>query len=122
MVDELRSRTQQRNESLVEFVRALQTLYDRTDPSAPDSSKVSRAVRQSRPQFHPYLQGRAFSDLDELARAAHQIHGDDILAELSYRPPPPPEACLEPPCAWTGHSRRGTEERGPWQLPSHRIP
>ncbi|KAG0427519.1 hypothetical protein HPB47_025447 [Ixodes persulcatus] len=72
-------------------------------------------------EFHPYLRGQAFRDLDKLARVANQIPAD-ILAELSYRPPPPPEACLEPSCAWTGNSRRGMEERGPWQLHSHRIP
>ncbi|XP_042150527.1 uncharacterized protein LOC121046904 [Ixodes scapularis] len=97
MLDELRARTQHRDESLVEFVRALQTLYDRADPSASDSDKVSRAMRQSHPQFHPYLRGRVFRSLDELAQAAHQIQAD-VLAELRYRPPPPPEACLEPSC------------------------
>ncbi|CAN7940890.1 unnamed protein product, partial [Ixodes hexagonus] len=121
MLDELRARTQHRDESLVEFVRALQTLYDRADPRASDSDKVSRAIRQSHPQFHPYLRGRVFRDLDELARVAHQIQAD-ILAELSYRPPPPPEACLEPSCAWAGNSRQALEESGPWQLPSQRIP
>ncbi|KAG0414480.1 hypothetical protein HPB47_008360 [Ixodes persulcatus] len=70
MLDELMARTQNRDESLVEFVRALQT----------DKS------------------------LNELAQAAHQIQAD-ILAELKYRPPPPPEACLEPSCAWTGTTR-----------------
>ncbi|CAN7983394.1 unnamed protein product, partial [Ixodes hexagonus] len=98
----LRSRTQHRDESLAEFVRALQTLHDRADPSALDSNKVSRAIRQGHPQFHPFLRGRAFRDLDELAHAAHQIQ-EDILAERSYRPPPPSEACLEPSCAWTGN-------------------
>ncbi|CAN8019534.1 unnamed protein product [Ixodes persulcatus] len=83
--------------------------------------RCSRAIHQSHPQFHPYLRGQAFRDLDKLARVANQIPAD-ILAELSYRPPPPPEACLEPSCAWTGNSRRGMEERGPWQLHSHRIP
>ncbi|CAN7984952.1 unnamed protein product, partial [Ixodes hexagonus] len=110
MLDELRARTQHRDESLVEFARALQTLYDRADPRASDSDKVSRAIRQSHPQFHPYLRGRVFRDLDELAQAAHQIQAD-ILAELSYRPPPPPEACLEPSCAWAGNSRQAGAQR-----------
>ncbi|KAG0436147.1 hypothetical protein HPB47_018117 [Ixodes persulcatus] len=89
ILDELKERTQNRDESLVEFVRALQT------------ENVSRAIRQSHPQFHTYLRGRVFKSLDELAQAAHQIPAD-IPAELKYRPPPPPEACLEPSCAWTG--------------------
>ncbi|KAG0413630.1 hypothetical protein HPB47_009234 [Ixodes persulcatus] len=94
-----------RDESLVEFVRALQTLYDWADPSASDSDKVLRAIRQSHPQFHPYLRVRVFRSLDELAQAAHQIQAD-ILAKLRYWPPPPPEACLEPSCAWTDPTRQ----------------
>lgn len=121
MLDELRARTQHRDESLVEFVRALQTLYDRADPSAPDSDKVSRAIRQSHPQFHPYLRGRVFRSLDELAQAAHQIQAD-ILAELRYRPPPPPEACLEPSCAWTGTTRQSMDEHGSRPLLPGRVP
>ncbi|EEC19199.1 hypothetical protein IscW_ISCW015068 [Ixodes scapularis] len=115
------SRTQHRDESSVEFSRALKTLYDRADASAPDSNKVSRAIRQSHPQFHPYLRGRAFRDLDDLAREVHQIQAN-ILVELSYRPLLPPEACLETSCVWTDNSRRGMEERGLWQLHSHMIP
>ncbi|KAG0428175.1 hypothetical protein HPB47_024821 [Ixodes persulcatus] len=67
ILDELRARTQHRDDSLVEFPRALQTLYDRADPSASDSDKVSRAIRQTHGQFHPYLRGRVFQSLDELA-------------------------------------------------------
>ncbi|KAG0427854.1 hypothetical protein HPB47_025141 [Ixodes persulcatus] len=110
-----------RDESLVEFVRALQTLYDRADPSASDSDKVSRAIRQSHPQFHPYLRGRVFRSLDELAQAAHQIQAD-ILAELRYRPPPPPEACLEPSCAWTGTTRQSMDEHGSRPVLPGRVP
>ncbi|KAM7286065.1 uncharacterized protein ISCGN_032950 [Ixodes scapularis] len=121
MLDELRARTQHRDESLVEFVRALQTLYDRADPSASDSDKVSRAIRQSHPQFHPYLRGRVFRSLDELAQAAHQIQAD-ILAELRYRPPPPPEACLEPSCAWTGTTRQSMDEHGSRPVLPGRVP
>ncbi|CAN7982122.1 unnamed protein product, partial [Ixodes pacificus] len=79
---------------------------------------MSRAVRRTPPRT---LHGRAFRDLDELAQAAHQIQAD-ILTVLSNRPPPPPEACLEPSCARTGNSRWGMEEREPWQLHSNKIP
>ncbi|CAN7941689.1 unnamed protein product, partial [Ixodes hexagonus] len=104
MLDELRARTQHRDESLVEYVRALQTLYDRADPSAPDSDKVSRAIRQSHPQFHFYLRGE-YSGTWTIWPDQLQA---DILAELSYQPPPPPEACLEPSCAWAGNSQQAS--------------
>ncbi|KAG0419688.1 hypothetical protein HPB47_003934 [Ixodes persulcatus] len=58
--DELRARTQHKDESLVEFVRALQTLYDRAEPSASPAERVARAIRQSHPQFHPYCEVAAF--------------------------------------------------------------
>ncbi|KAG0421454.1 hypothetical protein HPB47_002650 [Ixodes persulcatus] len=73
MLDDLRARTEHRDESLVEFVLALQTLYDGVNRSASDAHKVSRAIRQSHPQFHPYLRGREFRSSDELAQEAHQI-------------------------------------------------
>ncbi|KAG0424061.1 hypothetical protein HPB47_000180 [Ixodes persulcatus] len=85
------------------------------------SDKVSRAIRQSHPQFHPYLRGRVFRSLDELAQAAHQIQAD-ILAELRYRPPPPPEACLEPSCAWTGTTRQSMDEHGSRPVLPGRVP
>ncbi|KAG0424337.1 hypothetical protein HPB47_028440 [Ixodes persulcatus] len=72
-------------------------------------------------KFHPYLRGRVFRSLDELAQAAHQIQAD-ILAELRYRPPPPPEACLEPSCAWTGTTRESMDEHGSRPVLPGRVP
>ncbi|XP_029824297.3 uncharacterized protein LOC115310158 [Ixodes scapularis] len=102
--DELRARTQHPDESLIEFVRALQGLYDIADAAAPDAEKVERAIRQSHPRFHPHLRGRTFQNLDEMARAAITIQAD-ILAELRYRPPPPQNMTLEPSFAWSGNAR-----------------
>lgn len=102
--DELRARTQHPDESLIEFVRALQGLYDIADAAAPDAEKVERAIRQSHPRFHPHLRGRTFQNLDEMARAAITIQAD-ILAELRYRPPPPQNMTLEPSFAWSGNTR-----------------
>lgn len=58
MKDELRSRTQAEEESLQEYIRSLQELYDRADPSAPEAERVARAVKQSHPRFQAYLRGR----------------------------------------------------------------
>lgn len=99
--DELASRTQHPDESLVEYVRALQELYSRADPTASDAEKVARAIRQCHPRFKPYLRGRDFADLEALAREARIVQAS-LLAELTYRPPPRAEESLEPGCAWTG--------------------
>ncbi|XP_037499649.2 uncharacterized protein LOC119373664 [Rhipicephalus sanguineus] len=103
MKDELRSRTQAEEESLQEYIRSLQELYDRADPSAPEVERVTRAIKQSHPRFQAYLRGRSFPSLDVLATAAGDIQAA-MLAELTYQPPPPPESTLEPSCAWHGRS------------------
>ncbi|KAG0430902.1 hypothetical protein HPB47_022278 [Ixodes persulcatus] len=110
MLDELRSRTQHRDQSRVE-----------TDPSVPDSDKVSQAIRQSHSQLQPYLRGRTLRDQDEMATTAYQIQAD-ILAELNYWSPPPPEACLESFCSWAGTTQQTLPERGPWQILSESVP
>lgn len=99
--EELVRRTQGAEESLIEFVRAIQELYSRADPGASEEDKVSRVIRQSHPIFRPYLRGRVFESLDALAREARVIQAD-LLSELQYRPPPRPEESVEPGCAWAG--------------------
>lgn len=99
--DELNARTQHPDESLLEYVRALQELYSRAEPSASNADQVSRAIRQCHPSFKPYLRGRGFDSLEALAREARVVQAD-LLAELRYIPPPRPEESLEPGCAWAG--------------------
>ncbi|XP_065308857.1 uncharacterized protein [Dermacentor albipictus] len=101
MKDELRARSQAEEESLLEYIRSFQELYERADPSAPETERVTRAIRQAHPRFQAYLRGRTFSSLDDLAKAASDIQAT-MLAELTYQPPPPPQASLEPSCAWHG--------------------
>ncbi|XP_064460245.1 uncharacterized protein LOC135370435 [Ornithodoros turicata] len=101
MREELMTRTQHAEESLLEYTRAIQELYRRAEPLATESEKVARAIRQCHPRFKPYFRGRRFSSLDDLAKEAHVIQAD-LLAELQYRPPPRPEQTLEPSCAWNG--------------------
>ncbi|KAG0426993.1 hypothetical protein HPB47_025937 [Ixodes persulcatus] len=108
---ELELRTQHPDESLLEYVRAMQELFLLADPSAPNiAERVERVIRQAHPTFSAYLRGSRFHSLDDLALEARRIQGD-ILAARAYRPPPPPTASLEPRCAWNGdtvapHSRR----------------
>ena len=98
---ELELRTQHPDESLLEYVRALQELYLLADPTASDAEKVERAIRQAHPTFAAYLRSARYRNLNELASDAKRIQGD-ILAARAYRPPPPPSASLEPRCAWAG--------------------
>ncbi|KAG0424395.1 hypothetical protein HPB47_028384, partial [Ixodes persulcatus] len=98
---ELEQRTQHPDESLLEFVRAMQELFELAEPSAPHAERVERVIRQSHPTFAAYLRGSRFRDLNELASEARRLQGD-ILAARAYRPPPPASAALEPRCAWSG--------------------
>ncbi|XP_077511929.1 uncharacterized protein LOC144122353 [Amblyomma americanum] len=102
---ELELRTQHPDESLLEYVRAMDELYRIADPSAPNGEKVERVTRQARPTFAAYLGGVQFRDLDELASAAKRIQAN-ILASRAYRPPPPASQALEPRCAWNGYTFR----------------
>ncbi|KAG0444731.1 hypothetical protein HPB47_013447 [Ixodes persulcatus] len=96
---ELERRTHHPDETLVKYVRVMQELYDRACPTTSESDSVARVMQQSHPKFWPYLHGRTFSTLEHLARDAHGIQ-ETLLAELQYRPPPPPEEALEPSFAW----------------------
>ncbi|XP_064468191.1 uncharacterized protein LOC135378939 [Ornithodoros turicata] len=100
ILEELHKRTQHPDETLAEFVRALQDLYSRAEPTATEEQRVTRAIRQCHPRYRPYLRAHRFNSLEALAQEARSIEGD-LLAELDYRPPPPPELALEPRCAWS---------------------
>ncbi|XP_075527369.1 uncharacterized protein LOC142559691 [Dermacentor variabilis] len=96
---ELELRTQHRDESLLEYVRAMQELYLLAEHSASNSEKVERVIQQAHPTFAAYLRNGRFHGLDDLAAEAKRIQGD-ILAARAYRPPPPASLSLEPRCAW----------------------
>ncbi|KAG0414960.1 hypothetical protein HPB47_007888 [Ixodes persulcatus] len=98
---ELEQRTQHPDESLWEFVRAMQELFVLAESSAPNAEQVERVIRQSLQTFAAYRRGSRFRDLNKLASEARQIQGG-ILAARAYRPPPPASAALEPRCAWNG--------------------
>ncbi|CAN7952207.1 unnamed protein product, partial [Ixodes pacificus] len=100
---ELEQRTQHPDESLLEYVRAMQELFELAEPSAPQAERVERVIRQAHPTFAAYLRGSRFRDLNELASEARRIQGD-ILAARAYRPPPPASSALEPRCAWNGET------------------
>ncbi|XP_077524728.1 uncharacterized protein LOC144136105 [Amblyomma americanum] len=102
---ELELRTQHPDETLLEYVRAMDELYRIADPSAQNGEKVERVTRQAHPTFAAYLRGVQFRDLNDLASADKRIEAD-ILASRAYRPPPPASQVLEPRCAWNGDTFR----------------
>lgn len=108
---ELEMRTQAPDESLVEYVRAMQELYEYADPYAPSSERVERVVRQSHPTFALYLRNCSCRDLNELAAEARRVQAA-VAAAHAYRPPPPPVETLEPSCAWRGVTDSGRAEIG----------
>ncbi|XP_049275318.1 uncharacterized protein LOC125759907, partial [Rhipicephalus sanguineus] len=98
---ELELRTQAPDESLQEYVRAMDDLFSIAEPRASNEERVERVIRQAHPTFSAYLRGGRFRDLEELAAEAKRIQGD-LLAARAYRPPPPASDALEPRCAWRG--------------------
>ncbi|KAH8040926.1 hypothetical protein HPB51_013096 [Rhipicephalus microplus] len=109
---ELELRTQHPDESLLEYVRALQELYLLADPTASEAEKVEQAIRQVHSTFTAYLRSTRYRDLKELASDAKRIQGD-ALAARAYRPAPPPSASLEARCAWAGC------DSSHWGSPNH---
>ncbi|XP_077536141.1 uncharacterized protein LOC144148476 [Haemaphysalis longicornis] len=98
---ELDLRTQHPNESLLEYVRAMQELYRRAAPETTSAEQVARVLRQCHPWFQPYLYAQTYADLNAVASNARAIQ-ECLLAKLQYAPPPTPSQSLEPSCAWNG--------------------
>ncbi|KAH7974381.1 hypothetical protein HPB49_014701 [Dermacentor silvarum] len=101
-------RTQAPDESLVEYVRAMQELFEYAGPSASNTERVERVIRQSHPTFALYVRSSRCRDLNELAAESRRVQAE-ILAARAYRPPPPPSESLEPSCAWHGSGRTNSE-------------
>ncbi|XP_077561535.1 uncharacterized protein LOC144177830 [Haemaphysalis longicornis] len=112
---ELKARTQHPREGLLEYIRAIQELFKRAIPGASDAEMVKHVLRCCHPRFRPFLHGRDYSSLEEMARSARAIE-DALISELSYIPPPPVGEALEPACAW-----RDTYETSPQRSPQPRT-
>lgn len=112
---ELEARTQHPREGLLEYIRAIQELFKRAIPGASDAEMVKHVLRRCHPRFRPFLHGRDYSSLEEMARSARAIE-DALISELSYLPPPPVGEALEPACAW-----RDTYETSPQRSPQPRT-
>ncbi|CAN7992872.1 unnamed protein product [Ixodes hexagonus] len=117
---ELERRTQHPEEGLVEYIRAMQELFNRAAKAAPESEKVAGIIRQSHPRYHVYLQGRRFDSVEDLARAARGVQ-EMILASVDYRPPPPATEALEPSCAWSPPARTALERTPSTHRPPERV-
>lgn len=86
---ELELRTQHPQENLKEFIYTIAAYYDRIGGEVPESEKVDRVLRQMHPQLQDLVEGRQFSSLAELAKAADGLM-ERFWRRLQYKPPPPP--------------------------------
>ncbi|KAH6929972.1 hypothetical protein HPB50_007724 [Hyalomma asiaticum] len=83
---ELEVRTELPDESLLKCVPR--------SPTASARDKIFRVIRQSRPKFRPFLYGRTYETIENLAREARGVQ-DDLAAESTYVPPPAAQSALE---------------------------
>ncbi|KAG0434414.1 hypothetical protein HPB47_019126, partial [Ixodes persulcatus] len=81
----LEQQTQHTDDSLLEFVRVIQGLFEPAEPSVPNPERVERIIRQSHTTYTAYIRGSRIRDLNELASKARRIQ-EDILAAQAYRP------------------------------------
>lgn len=71
MTEELQSRTQQPDESLIEYIRSTQEVMRRAIPGSLEG--VARVLRQCHQRYGVYLHSRTYGFLEELAREARCI-------------------------------------------------
>ncbi|XP_077548432.1 uncharacterized protein LOC144161649 [Haemaphysalis longicornis] len=109
---ELEARTQHPCEGLLEFIRAIQELFKRAIQGASDAEMVRHVLRRCHPRFRPYLRGREYSSLEEMARSGRSIE-EALISELNYVPPPPVGEAIEPACLAELYPMHGAE-RGQW--------
>ncbi|KAH6927864.1 hypothetical protein HPB50_009753 [Hyalomma asiaticum] len=86
---ELELRTQHPEENLKEFIYTIAAYYDRIGGEVPEADKVDRVLRQMHPQLQDLVEGKQFSNLAELAKAADGLM-ERYWRRFQYKPPPPP--------------------------------
>lgn len=96
---ELKQRTQGPDEPLSSFVYVIADFYRRLKPSATEIEKVQTVLQQCHPEYRPYLRGKTYDSLAQIAFDSKSIQ-EDLLACQMYRPPPCASQALEPKLAW----------------------
>lgn len=84
MKREPEQRTEHPDESPLEFVSAMQKLFELAEPLAFNAERVARVIRQSQPSFAGYLRGSHFLEMNELPSVARwsQGHSLDVQAYI----------------------------------------
>ncbi|XP_064482722.1 uncharacterized protein LOC135395454 [Ornithodoros turicata] len=125
VVEELHKRTQHSDDTLAEFVRALQDLYSRAEPTATEQQQVARAIRQYHPRFRPYLRAHRFDSPEALAQVARTYHRGRPPGRTrisARRISAAPELALEPRCACSAGSASVERLPAVGQDEHHRYP
>lgn len=105
---ELEMRTQHPDEPLSAYVRTISSYYDRIGSTVSDAEKVARVMRQMHPQYYPFLQGRSFANLRDLAVVAPTIQAI-LWRHNNYRPPPPPTNAVAADLAFSSPTSSGQQ-------------
>lgn len=96
---ELKRRTQAPDEPLTAYIHAIAEYYRRLNMNSLETEKVQTVLSQCHPSYRPFLRGKSFTSLSELAKEAKTIQAD-LLSWHTYAPPPDPANCLEPSLAY----------------------
>lgn len=100
---EMRRRTQAPEEPLTAYIHAMAEYFRRLGSVSTEAEKVQTILNQCHPSYRPFLRGRTFSTLAELAKEAKTIQSD-LLSWHTYSPPPRAAESLEPSLAFKSTS------------------
>lgn len=96
---EMRRRTQAPEEPLTSYIHVMAEYFRRLGDATTEDEKVSTVMNQVHPSYRPFLRGKTFSSLSEMATEAKIIQAD-LLSWHTYMPPPDPSQALEPTLAF----------------------
>lgn len=97
---ELKRRTQAPDEPLTAYIHAIAEYYRRLNENSPEAEKVQTVLSQCHPSYRPFLRGKNFTSLSEIAKEAKIIQAD-LLSWHTYMPPPDASNSLEPSLAFS---------------------
>lgn len=101
--DEIRNRTQGQEESIREFVAAIQTLMRRFGEISPNH-KLERIYQNLKPDYKLFIHRADFRTLTELMKLGEEYEVIR-LEQVSFKPPPNPSQSCMPETAYQGPNR-----------------
>ncbi|CAB0038283.1 unnamed protein product [Trichogramma brassicae] len=99
LMDDLRHRTQAKNERIAPFLTSLSYIVLKFDDPPSEREQVEIAKRNLLPEYRHALRNMHFSSLDDLEKHGRQWEKQKDL-DARYVPPPPPERMRVPGAAY----------------------